>query len=114
MTAPPTTPPPRRLWWLVAGFVVWSSAFVALYALHAIGCAFAWSAGPMRLWLALVLVAHLAVLAGLWLLLVRRRATASQGDTARFLHVAGLWATLAALVATFLVLAPPLLLTTCV
>ena len=29
--------PPRRLWWLVAGFGVWCSALVVLYALHAMG-----------------------------------------------------------------------------
>ena len=54
--------PPRHLWWLAAGFAVWCSALVALYALHAIGCAFAWSAGWLRLGLAVVLLAHLILM----------------------------------------------------
>ena len=33
--------PSCRLWWLAAGFGIWCSALVVLYALHAIGCAFA-------------------------------------------------------------------------
>ena len=44
--------PSRQLWWLAAGFTVWCSALVVLYAMHAIGCAFAWPTGTLRLWLA--------------------------------------------------------------
>ena len=64
MTAP--TVPPRRLWWLLAGFGVWCSALVFLYAVHAIGCAFAWPVGALRLALALVLLAHLIVIGWMW------------------------------------------------
>ena len=46
--------PPRRLWWLAAGFGVWCSALVFLYALHAFGCVFAWSVGSLRLSLVVV------------------------------------------------------------
>ena len=58
--------PPRRLWWLVAGFGVWCSALVFLYAVHAIGCTFAWPGGALRLALGLVLLAHLIVLGWMW------------------------------------------------
>lgn len=98
--------PPRMLLWLVAGFTVWGSGLVALYALHAVGCAFGWPAGPLRLWLAAILLAHLALLAVMLRLLRRPRAD--------FLRTAAVWATMAALAATLLTLAPPLVLTTCV
>jgi len=111
MSAPPV--PPRRLWWLLLGFIVWCSALVALYALHAIGCAFAWSPGSLRLWLALLLLAHLAAVGGMWRHLARAPA-APAGGTESFLHIAALWTTIAAVFATVLVLGPPLLLTTCV
>ena len=47
MNAPPL--PAQQLWGLAAGFGVWCSALAALYALHGIGCAFAWSGGALRL-----------------------------------------------------------------
>ena len=58
--------PPRLLWWLAAGFGVWCSALVFLYALHAIGCVFAWRAGALRLTLAVVFLAHLIVAGWIW------------------------------------------------
>ena len=59
--------PPRRLWWLGAGFALWCSALVMLYALHAIGCTFGWGAAALRVSLAFVFVAHVVVIAWLWL-----------------------------------------------
>lgn len=32
----------RRLWPLLAGFVIWAVAFVVLYAVQALGCAWGW------------------------------------------------------------------------
>ena len=58
--------PPRRLWWLAVGFTVWCVALVVLYALHAIGCAFGWSTGPLRVSLAVVLLLHLVVIGWMW------------------------------------------------
>lgn len=58
--------PPRRLWWLLAGFGVWCSALVFLYAVHAVGCAFAWPAGTLRVTLVLVLLVHVAVIGWMW------------------------------------------------
>jgi hypothetical protein len=112
VSAPPV--PPRRLWWLVAGFGVWCSALVLLYAVHAIGCAFAWPAGALRLALALVLLAHLIVIGWMW----RDRWAASLdpgfGPTGTFLHTVILWTVIAALVTTILTLGPALALATCV
>ena len=105
--------PPRALLWLAAGFAVWFIALVALYALHAIGCAFGWPSGALRLWMVVILVAHVAALFWMWRLL---RAPRSGGDdvTGDFLQIAGVWATAAALVSAILVLGPPLVLSACI
>jgi hypothetical protein len=106
--------PSRRLWWLAAGFGVWCSALVALYALHAIGCAFAWSVVPLRLGLALVLLAHLIVIGWMWRDLAGAGPDPIFGQTGTFLHTAVFWTVIAAFVTAVLTLGPSLLLTTCV
>lgn len=109
------TVPPRLIIWIAAGFVIWSSGFVALYALHAIGCAFAWQAGPIRLGLTAVLLLHILPLALMWRHLARQTPRdASAPRTRSFLATVALWSTVAALAATVLTLGPPLVLTTCV
>jgi len=105
--------PPSRLWWLAAGFGVWCSALVVLYALHAIGCAFAWRAGPLRVSLGLVLLAHLIVIAWMWRRLAMTGPDPAFGQSGAFLHTVVLWTLIAAFVATALTLGPPLLLTGC-
>jgi hypothetical protein len=105
--------PPRQLWWLVAGFAVWSSALVALYAFHGLGCAFAWPAGPLRMGLALVLLAHLAAIGWMWRHLVAASSDADTDATGGFLRVVAAWTVIAAFAATILTLGPPLLLTGC-
>jgi hypothetical protein len=105
---------PRHLWWLAAGFTVWCSALVALYALHAIGCAFAWSTGSLRLGLAGVLVAHLIVMGWMWLTVLRTGPDPVFGPTGAFLHWAVIGTLVTALVATVITFGPPLLLTTCI
>ena len=104
--------PPSRLWWLAAGFGVWCSALVVLYALHAIGCAFAWPAGTLRLSLVVVFVAHLVVIGWMWR--NAARAAPALGATGSFLHVAIVWTVIAAFVAAVLTFGPPLLLATCI
>jgi hypothetical protein len=110
MSAHPVSP--RRLWWLLAGFGVWCSALVILYAVHAIGCAFAWSPGSLRLGLALVFLAHLIVIGWMW----RDHAAASpdSGPTGTFLHTVFIWTLIAALAASLLTFGPMLVLATCV
>ena len=105
--------PPGQLWWLVAGFAVWCSALVVLYSLHAIGCAFAWSAGPLRMGLAVVLLAHLMVIGWMWRDLAGAGPDPVFGETGTFLHWAVVWTVIAAFVATVLTLGPSLLLTLC-
>lgn len=106
--------PPRRLWWLAVGFGIWCSALVVLYALHAIGCAFAWPAGSLRTSLFVVFVVHLIGVGWTW----RRFAAAGPdpdvGATGSFLHAAIVWTTLAALASTVLIFGPALLLATCI
>ncbi len=106
--------PSRQLWWLAAGFTVWCSALVVLYAIHGIGCAFGWSTGTLRLWLAVALLAHLIVLGWMWRDIARAGLDARFGSTGAFLHWAVVATLIAALVATVITLGPPLLLTACI
>ena len=108
------TAPPRLLAWLGAGFVVWSSALVALYAVHAIGCAFFWRAGLLRLGLGAVILMHMTALAVMWHRLATRPDGVTDAGTRDFLVTLSLWATIAAAATTVLSLGPTLLLTTCV
>jgi hypothetical protein len=105
--------PPRRLWWLAGGFVVWCSALVFVYAIHAIGCAFGWSPGALRLALALVIVAHLVPIGWMWRDLASAAAAPRSSQTGTFLRTAGIWSLIAALAAIVLTLVPVLLLKTC-
>lgn len=106
--------PSRQLWWLAAGFTVWCSALVVLYAIHGIGCAFAWSTGTLRLWLAVALLVHLIALGWMWRDIVRARPGSGFGPTGAFLHWAVLATLITALAATVITLGPPLLLTACI
>jgi hypothetical protein len=114
MTARTAPVPPGYLWWLAAGFLVWCSALVVVYAVHSIGCTFAWSAGPLRLGLALVLIAHLAVIGWVWHRLGGADPSLDTGRTGAFLRMAALWATIAAFTTTIFTLGATLLLTVCV
>ena len=108
------TAPPHLIIWLGAGFAVWASALVVLYALQAIGCAFVWLAVPLRLGLGAVILMHLAVLAAMWHRLATHFDGANDNDTLSFLVAASLWATIAAVVAVVFTLGPALFLTTCI
>jgi hypothetical protein len=108
------TASPHLLVWLGAGFAVWASALVALYAVQAIGCAFVWPAALLRVGLGAALLVHIAVLAAIWHQLANRPILATNGGTRDFLVTISLWATVAAIATTVFTLGPPLLLTTCV
>jgi hypothetical protein len=105
--------PPRGLWWLGAGFAVWCSALVLLYAVHAIGCAFAWPTGSLRLSLVVGLAAHLLALGWMWRHIARNDTFRAWAGGA-FLQRVVVWTLMAALAATLVTLAPPLLLSTCI
>lgn len=97
---------PVALPWLAAGFTVWSTAFLALYGAHALGCARGWegqTVGPtslLRLVLVTLWVAHLALAAGVAALARRRHRSAGNevsgllGELAFALGIVALAATL--------------------
>ena len=102
--------PPRRLLLLAAGFILRAGAFLTLYGVNAVGCAFAWPHPLQRGILVTLLALHIAALGWLaWYCWRRRRA---QGR-ARFLEHVGFGATISALVATLLTFAPSLVLSLC-
>lgn len=109
---------PRRLWWLAVGFTIWCLALVILYALHAIGCAFGWPGGPLRLSLAIVLALHLIAIGWLWRYWATAGTRASREPgperIGAFLHTVVVWTLIAALAATVITFGPALLLTTCI
>jgi hypothetical protein len=106
--------PPKRFWLLGAGFTIWCSALVIMYALHAVGCAFGWSITALRTSLVLTLLLHLGAIGWLWLRFARSRPAPAQGETGAFMHWTVVWALATAFVAAVLTLAPALLLSTCV
>ena len=106
--------PPSRLWLLALGYGIWCSALVLLYALHALGCAFAWPTAVLRTVLAVVFLVHLVALGGLWRVYARRRADTANGATGSFFHEVALWTLATAFVATVLTLGPSLMLAACV
>ncbi|UEM01338.1 hypothetical protein JL101_015105 [Skermanella rosea] len=97
------TAKPGKLLLLVAGFLLWSSAFVVLYGLQGLGCRLGWDAvglGPVSLNRGALLAAwavHLGLIGFLAAVLARRR---SHGRGTAFLDRAGLALTFCALVAT--------------
>jgi hypothetical protein len=110
-----TRPRPRRLLWLAAGFIVWAHAFLALYAVNAIGCAFAWPAHLQRLVLWLLLAAHLVVLA--WIVARHwRRRHESQGEPRPmpFVDYVGLGVAITGWAATLFTLAPSFFVSLCI
>lgn len=114
MTVETRPVPPGYLLWLTAGFIVWGSAIVVIYAVHAIGCAFAWSAVPLRLGLLMVFLAHLAVIAWMWWHLGGADAGLGSDRTAAFLRMAAVWTTVAAFATTIFTIGATMLLSVCV
>jgi hypothetical protein len=118
----PAAIPASRLLLLAAGFVVWSSAFVALYAMLSVGCRLGWQdidlTGGLtlqRAQLLAILVLHLG--AGLWLALwLRGRTTIAKpsGEPAdRFVRRAAYAAAVAAVAATLFSFAGVMFLSAC-
>jgi len=104
---------------LVIGFVIWSSAFVALYGALSVGCAFGWDTAPfgpvsaLRALLIALWLLHLAMLAMLWRLCRARAKRAGEAEPDAFLGWAALHATWAAVVVTVINYGPILGLTLC-
>jgi len=98
-----------KLWPLLMGFCIWALAFIGLYGLQALGCVWSWPDALHRGVLVGVGVFTLAML----LVLLRRQfreRTANRGAIDR----AGLWLTLAAIVASAVMFVPSLFLSLCV
>jgi hypothetical protein len=104
---------PRPLWLLAAGYSVWFLALAAIYAVHALGCAFAWPTGALRLGLGVALLAGLALIGGSWLVYARTAPNPASGEIGSFLHWVIVWTLITAFVTTVLTLGPTLLLRTC-
>lgn len=98
----------RALLLLVAGFTVWSVAFVMLYGMQALGCAFGWGDWhrPMLIGAYLLSLLPLGWLA--------RQRPYSTGEPATTLSISALWANRAALVAGILVYFPVTFATVCI
>ena len=115
-----TSAPVRDLLWAVVGPVLWSIAFVVLYAAVSLGCRspFAGAAvlgvDMLTLVLAVLLALHLAAFA--WAITVARRIVRSAGpdSTRRFLARIRLIGAVAGAVATLCVGAPILFLDNCI
>lgn len=103
---------------LCAGLVVWTSAFVTLYAALSVGCAFGWedrSFGPVSLQRGVLLaiwIAHLVAVAAILLWSRRRAANADTGLDGFFAQTV-LWASVVALAVTVVNYAPILGLSAC-
>lgn len=97
------TAKPGKLLLLVAGFLLWSSAFVALYGVQGLGCRLGWDdmgLGPVsvnRGALLAVWTVHVGLIGAMAAAQVRRR---SAGRGTAFVDRAGLALTFCALVAT--------------
>ncbi len=93
---------------LALGFLLWASAFTALYAVLSLGCAWNWDRiawgplDPLRSILLLVWAGHMGAL--VWLVRAGRKPNLARSSgspaTARFIRAASLAATGAALAAT--------------
>jgi hypothetical protein len=92
--------------WIAVGFAIWSSALIAAYAAHAIGCAFMWPVEALRVTLAAILAIHAVAVVGLLLF--------GRPDDDVLVATVARWLLIAALVAIMATFAPGLLLTVCV
>ncbi len=111
-----------RLIWLIAGFLVWSAAFVVLYSVLSIGCEFGWHEwpvlGPVTLQRVVLVALFLVSLAASWAVVQitgrrrRRSRRAAEGLQASLETIAWL-AAWAALASTFFSLVPVFFLTAC-
>jgi hypothetical protein len=114
------TRPAARLILLMAGLLVWGSAFVWLYGALSVGCAFGWEArmlGPISLQRAVLIglwLAHLSLIAILLAVLHRRlKVSGGHASLDGFFARAVFWSTLVALGVTIVNYAPILGLSTC-
>ena len=106
--------PATQLLLIALGFCIWCSALFLTYALHSIGCVFAWPAGMLRSSLSLTIVAHLTVIGWLWRRCSRSVPDPALGEIASFLHWVIIWTLVSAFVTVVITLGPALFLSICV
>lgn len=108
--------PGNRLLLVAIGFVLWSVAFVTLYATNAIGCAFGWPEGIQRGVIVGLLVFFFAVTGGyaLWTHRHLKRAEANESRPGPSLACIALYAACAAFAATIGSLIPGLAISMCI
>jgi hypothetical protein len=97
----------RALLLLLAGFTVWSAAFVILYGLQALGCAFGWGEWHRPIFIVSYVLSLLPLA---WLAWPRPRA----GSPTTPLTVSAVWANCAAPGAGILVFFPVNFVSTCI
>jgi hypothetical protein len=98
----------RALVLLVAGFTIWAAAFVLLYALQALGCAFGWGEWHRPI----LIAAYLASLLPLVVLSLKKPYETGEPQTS--LSRSALWANRAALGAGILAYLPVTFVTVCI
>jgi hypothetical protein len=64
---------------LVGGFLIWSLALIALYALHSLGCQLGWSVAVTRVVMLVAWVAHLVAGGAFLIWTLRRRREGAGG-----------------------------------
>ncbi|WP_196258494.1 hypothetical protein [Pelagibacterium limicola] len=105
--------PSADLLLLVIGFIVWSIAFIALYAVNAIGCEFGWNQRFQRTVLVGLFVVHALFLA--WFARQNYRyLLAADAEPRKMIAYTGFGLTVAALGSMIFVLAPSLFITMCI
>lgn len=97
----------RAIILLIAGFTLWSLAFILLYALQALGCAYGWGDLHRPILVGAYLVSLMPLV---WLALRRPYET---GEPQTSLSISALWANRAALGAGVLVYLPVTFATAC-
>lgn len=92
---------------LIAGFVVWSIAFVALYAIQALGCAYHWGTAHRAALIAAYVLSILALAA------IALRTPKHADPSTPMLSQSAIWANWAALFSGVFVFLPVTFASTC-
>ncbi|MBJ6988759.1 MULTISPECIES: hypothetical protein [unclassified Devosia] len=98
----------RPLFLLIAGFTVWALAFIALYAIQALGCVYNWGGAHRAMLIAAYAISVLALTA---MALLTPKLTDPSMPT---LSQSAIWANWAALFSGVLVFLPVTFASTCV
>jgi uncharacterized membrane protein YeiB len=91
----------------ISAFVVWSGAFLTIYAVQATGCSLDWQSGnlgawtsPLRLLLITMMVASVAAVVVILLRQLRSRLKAPVSETSSFIDGVAIYVSIAALFST--------------